>query len=393
LRFQISNPAARVVAALVPLLAPCLLRAAEPHWPNGFPNRPDFFPLCVWVQNPDNADRYKALGINTYVALYRGPTDQQLALLEKAGMYAVVQQSPRSLKFKDSAVIVAWMHGDEPDNAQPRRDGRPGWGPPVEPGKIVADYERIKVTDPTRPVLLNLGQGVAWDNWHGRGIRSRHPEDYPLYLKGCDIASFDIYPVTHDSPEVAGKLQYVGDGVRRLREWTNDAKPAWACIETTHIHNENALPTPQQVRSEVWMAVAHGAKGIVYFCHEFKPVQVEAGLLQHPEIADAVKLVNAEVTRLAPILNSPTIANAVVPETEANPAPIVALCKKSGDDVYAFTVSRTDTPQRVAFRLPGHASANVEVLGESRTLRVQDNQFEDNYAAYGVHLYRITPAR
>src|SRR5205085_3957803 len=140
-------------------------------------------------QSTRNAERYKAIGINTYVALYRGPTDEQLAALEKAGMYAVVHQNERSLKYRDSKVIVAWMHGDEPDNAQPVR-GPQRWGPPVPPEKIVADYERIKATDPTRPVLLNLGQGVAWDNWRGRGVRSRHPEDYPQYLKGCDIASF-----------------------------------------------------------------------------------------------------------------------------------------------------------------------------------------------------------
>ena len=43
-------------------------------------------------------------------------------------------------------------------------------------------------------MLLNLGQGVAFDNYIGRGVRRNHPEDYPEYVKGCDIASFDIYP-------------------------------------------------------------------------------------------------------------------------------------------------------------------------------------------------------
>ncbi len=38
------------------------------------------------------------------------------------------------------------------------------------------------------------------------------------YLEGCDIASFDIYPVTHEDPHVAGKLEYVGRGVARLVE-------------------------------------------------------------------------------------------------------------------------------------------------------------------------------
>jgi hypothetical protein len=373
-----------LLAAVVLLFAAPALHA-ERRWENGFPDRPDFFPIAVWVQSPRNAERYKSIGINTYVSLYRGPTDEQLAALQKAGMYAVVHQNERSLKYKDSKVIVGWMHGDEPDNAQRRRDGGPGWGPPVAPEKIVADYERIKAADPTRPVLLNLGQGVAWDNWHGRGVRSRHPEDYPQYSKGCDIASFDIYPVTHESPEVAGKLWYVGHGVKRLREWTIGEKPIWACIETTHIHNEKVMPTPPQLRSEVWMALIHGASGIIYFCHEFKPREIEAGLLEYPEMVEGVKQVNAEVARLAPVLNSPTVNDAV----QTN-GPVTTLCKRQGDVTYVFAVSTTQTPTRAPFTVRGVAdNANIEVLGENRRLAASAGRFEDEFPAYAVHLYKI----
>ena len=385
-RSRISTLRFRIFAALVAtaLLAPPL-RAAERRWENGFPDRPDFFPFAVWVQNPRNAERYKSIGVNTYVSLYRGPTEEQLAALEKAGMYAVVHQSERSLKFKDSKVIVAWMHGDEPDNAQRPRDGRKGWDPPIAPEKIIADYERIKATDPTRPVLLNLGQGVAWDNWIGRGVRSRHPEDYPHYVKGCDIASFDIYPVTHDHPEVAGKLDFVGRGVKRLVEWTGGQKPVWACIETTHIHSEKARPTPQQIRSEVWMAITHGATGIIYFCHEFAPREIEAGLLQYPEIMEAVKAVNAEVAGLARVINSPTLPDAVT-----TTADVATLCKREGESTYVFAVSRSAKAARVSFTVKGvPPSGSVEVLGENRRLTADAGRFEDDFPAYGVRLYRI----
>ncbi len=64
----------------------------------------------------------------------------------------------------DDPTIVGWMHGDEPDNAQELPGGK-GYGPPMPPAKIVAEYEAIRKADPTRPVMLNLGQGVAWDGW------------------------------------------------------------------------------------------------------------------------------------------------------------------------------------------------------------------------------------
>ena len=102
--------------------------------------------------------------------------------------------------------------------------------------------------------MLNLGQGVAWDLWHGRGARTNHPENYPEYSKGGDNISFDIYPVVHDKPEVRENLWYVPKSVDRLREWTGRKKLIWNCIKCTHIGNEKALPTPAQVRAEVWMS-------------------------------------------------------------------------------------------------------------------------------------------
>src|SRR6187200_43199 len=80
-----------------------------------------------------------------------------------------------------------------------------GYGSPIRPEKIQEDYQKIRANDPSRPVFLNLGQGVAWDNYIGRGVRRNHPEDYPEYVKGADIVSFDIYPAVHDHADVAGK--------------------------------------------------------------------------------------------------------------------------------------------------------------------------------------------
>jgi hypothetical protein len=47
---------------------------------NGFPTDPGFFPIGVWLQSPANAPEYKAIGINTFVGLWEGPTELQLAL-------------------------------------------------------------------------------------------------------------------------------------------------------------------------------------------------------------------------------------------------------------------------------------------------------------------------
>ena len=103
-------------------------------------------------------------------------------------------------------------------------------------------------------------------------------------MKGCDIASFDIYPACHEHADVAGKFWMVADGVTRLRK-CNEGKPVWNCIECTHIDNPNAQATPQQVKAQVWMSLIRGSRGIIYFAYQFKPKFIEAGMLADAEMA------------------------------------------------------------------------------------------------------------
>jgi hypothetical protein len=362
------------------------LSAAKPASPLSDPN---FFPLAVWLQSPSNAERYKAAGINVYVALWRGPTDEQLATLKQHGIYVICAQNAAGLAHKDDPTIIGWMHGDEPDNAQ-RIRGQKGYGPPILPSKIIQDYKSRKAADPTRPVLLNLGQGVAWDQYVGRGVRRNHPEDYAEYVQGCDIASFDIYPACHEHPDVAGKLWFVADGVTRLRKWAGLERSVWNCIECTHISNPDAKATPQQVKAEVWMSLVRGSRGIIYFCHEFKPKSVEAGLLADPEMLAAVTAVNKQIHELAPVLNSPMIADALRIESSAIDVPVEAIVKRHSGDSYVFAVGMRGGSTTATFKFTEPVGKRrVEVLGENRSIAVTNGQFSDSFQPWDVHLYRL----
>ena len=279
------RPSAREADADGGVLSPTADRQAG--WSNGPSHDPSYFPIAVWLQDAKNAAKYKAIGVNLYVALWNGPTAGQIVELKRQGMGVICEQNDFALGHLDEKTIVGWMHGDEPDNAQSLGRGK-GYGPPISPAKIADEYSRIKARDPTRPVMLNLGQGVAWDGYYGRGVRTNHPEDYAEYVRGGDILSFDIYPAVHDHPAVAGKLWYVARGVERLRNWAGNDRIVWNCIECTRISNRNAKPTPRQVKAEVWMSLIFGSRGIIYFCHQFEPRFIEAALLADDEMAQAV---------------------------------------------------------------------------------------------------------
>jgi hypothetical protein len=373
---------------------------------------PDFFPILVWLQSPANAQKYKAIGINTYIGLWKGPTEEQLARLEKAGMYVICEQNEVGLKNTNKPLIIAWMHGDEPDNAQDMKEVwrsdleaiRKAWpeapanafktdsqyGPPIPPGKIIADWGQIKKADPTRPVVLNLGQGVAWEGYYGRGYRSGKLEDYPEYIKGCDIVSFDIYPVNHDQKAIEGKLEFVAQGVDRLVQWSDGKKPVWNCIECTPMGGLERNPTPSQVRSEVWMSIIHGSKGIIYFAHIFKPKFIEAGLLANQEMAGAVGAINQQIAELAPVINSPNTDAASVIRTTGDKVPIDIMVKRKEGATYVFAIDMRNVDTQATFQVKGlTGKAVVEVLGENRKLEANDGCFTDDFKGYAVHIYKI----
>lgn len=358
-------------------------------WKNGPPSDPSFFPVCVWLQAPSVAPKYKEAGINVYVGLWKGPTAEQLDELKKHGMKLICDQNELARTRLDDPTIIGWMHGDEPDNAQSLGKGK-GYGPPITPEKIVEDYKAIKERDPSRPVILNLGQGVAWDNWIGRGVRTNKPEDYPEYVKGCDLVSFDIYPACHGNKEVAGKLWFVADGVKRLREWSKDEKPVWTCIECTHISNPEAKATPHQVRCEVWMALVRGAKGLIYFSHEFKPKFVEAGMLADAEMLAAITKINKQIHELAPVLNSPSVKDGASVETSNAEVPVECLVKRHGGATYLFAVGMRDGTTTASFKIAGlSGAAKATVLGEDRTVDVADGVLKDEFKPWDAHLYKI----
>ncbi len=361
-------------------------------WKNGPPKDVNYFPIAVWLQNPINASRYKEIGINLYVGLWKGPTKEQLKLLSESGMQVICSQNDVGLAHIDDPIIVGWMHGDEPDNAQlltDRETGKKYYGGPVKPQLIVDDYENLRLKDPSRPILLNLGQGVANDEWHGRGSGA-HIDDYLTYVKGADIVSFDVYPVVGiNKPDGENYLWYVAKGVSRLVKWTEGKKIIWNCIECTRIGNKEKKATPHQVRAEVWMSLIHGSKGLIWFVHEWEPKFNEHALLDDPEMKSAVSMINHQIHELAPILNSPNVENIVTVESSDPDIPIAIMTKQYKGRTYLFSVNMRNKPAEGSFKLTHTTKSKLQVLWEDRNIDIDDSSFSDKFEPYDVHIYII----
>lgn len=352
---------------------------------------PDFFPIAVWVQNPSNAAAYKENGINMFVGMWGGLDQDKLDALKKAGVRLICDQNAFGLKHLDDNTIYAWMHGDEPDNAQMNNTTKQ-YDPCVDPGIIIKSYQEIKKNDPSRPVYINLGQGVSYINYIGRGKCKGDIDKYKVstngYLKGCDIASFDIYPVNNRDGESQNNLWYVSQGIDSLRSWTNNSKPVWCWIECTKIAEKNPRkPTTTEVKAEVWMALIHGANGFGYFCHSFVTPEDDAALLHDVIMLQAVKAINNQVTSLAPVLNSPSTKGYASVNSSNEKVPVEFMTKNYSDANYIFAVGMRCGFTTATFKVA--SGTTVDVLGEGRTIKLSEGKFSDEFSPYGVHLYKV----
>ena len=390
------------------------------QWAFGPPSGRDYFPIAVWLQSPSNAGRFKDVGVNLFIGLSNGTVEKDsagnpiLPLLRQYGMPVFGDQKtglagPDAAEHRTDPIIQGWAQIDGPDNAQPNPNGS-GYVDCISPSAIVNLYNQYKTADPNRPVYLNLGQGASFDNgspYNGRGSTcdqpSRQLNDYPSYVQGADIVSNDSYPKNDSHP-----LWWIGRNVDRLREWANYKKPVWQWIELVNFNNNPGVTlSTDEIKSEVWMTIIHGGLGFGYFVHQFAPVFEEDSLFypEHANEKNAVAAINSQVTALARVLNTPSVANgATVTSSNAN-APINFILKRNGGATFLLAINDLipvgSTPLD-EIGLSGGATtgtftlrdfparATALVLGENRQLEIRNGVFQDLFATdYSFHIYEI----
>ena len=135
------------------------------------------------------------------------------------------------------------------------------------------------------------------------------------------------------------------------------------------------------------MAIIHGARGIGYFCHVFKPKFIEAGLLAGRAMIKMVHSVNDRIMSLAPVLNTRTVKNGAV---NTGKIQVDTMVKRKDGYTYIFAVSMRSGSTSNIFKLRDFKGiSSIEVIGENRLLPVKDGLFEDYLNDYDVHIYKI----
>jgi len=337
------------------------------------------FPIGVDVQPTFNFARWQSRGCNTLIRVPDGhDIDVWTREANRLGLYMVREPRPNPADDLGETLLLAWSQADEPDiRGRPTRE------------EAQALYDRLKGTDPNRPVIINFSGGVVLKLQTGTGCAgpgdlTGDPTCYPAYIAAADWISNDIYPVTGwNRPD---RLTWVGQAIDKLRGWS-ESRPQFAYIETSSqrfISGHRGV-TPDEFRAEVWNAIIHGARGIWYFPVAFNPFSFDE---TPPDVVDEMVRQNRTITELASVLQgpiNPETLDAVVPE----PLEVAWRNATSGGHFVVLNKSNvTLSAQSIGLSGIGSATSAV-VYGEDRSIPIADGTISDDFGPYALHIYVV----
>jgi len=402
LAVPLSAPPPKVAARLVP----ADLALSRVPWEGGsayysrFPaavagrwDDPSFFPIAVFYGKPEHAAHLRSLGINTYLGAEHDGS--KISTITGTGMSVIAQQDEWTpSEVGDDPLVVGWFISDECDMGLGCHS--------ATAAANLAEQERmvsaVRLRGDGRFSQANFGNGILGTFW-ARGTMAR-------LVQSVDVASVDKYAYT--SPQVQsiipGSPAWVA-GARvassatygwladRLRSYLDPRSPhpSWVVVETGRPYLTEAgakVIEPAQIQGAVWSAIVHEARGIVYFQHSNNPACSSTYSLvdcDQPH-RDAVKAVDAQISALAPVLNSQSYVWNFT-------AAVDTMLKTYDGHAYVFaSVGLKGSTGRKVFTLPhGVEGSTVTVVGESRTLPVADHRFSDSFTSeWSHHIYRIS---
>ncbi len=330
------------------------------------------FPLMLaGVLIQEDLETAAQTGFNSVLAPYRACYTAYAEEAERLGLGYVVQS--------DSNVEEFWGRVHEKFGARSGLLGyeifrRPGQAL-MSPGLFAPIYELLRRRDPVRPVVAALGS----------------PTYYREYAGDCDIllVESDIVPVA--------PLQTLAHDLDLAHAAVRGAKPVWASIQSigTHFSLDRNLPvdgagrnpTPEEHRCLTFLALVHGANGLVFrsfqtISHRDRPAYLITR--DAPRLWQSMGGTNKRLHALEPALTDGLSLGPAKVRGEG----VEARVWHHEGRLYIVGVNPTDMFQEASISVPVSGAADWEVLFENRVVHSRAGELRDEFHPYAVHLYR-----
>ena len=334
---------------------------------------PPAFIIGVWYPPAASMPVWKARGVNTAIGYEheseKVSIDEWTDAAAGQGLFMIRQPRQKVEDDLNEPNLLAWMQIDEPDLK--------GVGPPV----LADRYGQWKKDAPKMPVFLSVSGG-------GVLFRKTPRVTYEQYFESADLIGNDFYPVTGwNQPTWIPRLGQAVDLCRTI----SGGKPQFAFIETSSqqlawMPRETRGVTPAELQAEIWEAIIHGVKGIIYFPQQFNPFQYDA---TPSNVSVEMAKQNRILAELAPILslavNPKQIGVSVAP-------PLEATWRKAADGaIYLIILNPTAQPLAgQIISIKGLPSDNHTTLKQGdRSLSILNQSFTDDFEPHQVRIYTM----
>jgi len=339
-------------------------------------NGKPFFPVGIYHAPTSAYPELKEWGFNSVhlPGLASSQTEADLDAADSHGLKVLFETSDtlrdntnldeirtRVMQFREHPAVLVWYPIDEPAYS----------GCALE--NVTAVCNLIRELDNLHPIFIL--EPVPWVM-----------EDYGRL---SDILGSHSYPIPSDS------IKKVAEAVETAKLAVQNAKPVWIGIQSHNLEHYGLVdngryPTPEEEKAMVYLALVHGAKGILYYSYgdmRAWPNWAE----ESNELWNSIKTINSEINELSPILLSGDVEQDVnVSPALQNGEGIHALLKKYEDEWYLLTVNSENRDIEATFTVPTNWPQKlISVYKEDRTIQIANNQFTDTFAGYEVHVYKI----
>lgn len=213
-----------------------------------------------------------------------------------------------------------------------------------------------------------------------------------------DVLGVDSYPIPHDP------ITSVNERVETALQAVHGVKPVWLVPQAFgwyQYHSKDPdrghtpmpeelrtgrAPTIEEIRCMTYLALTHGAKGLIYYCYyDFRL------LPQYPELWKEMKKLAGEIENLFPVLLS-----------DDSPVPVVvhpghpsihAKLKQTGDRLYLLAVNSSTESVEAVFDLQRNFAGQADVLFENRKLTREGSILKDAFKPLEAHVYELNTTR
>lgn len=250
--------------------------------------------------------------------------------------------------------LLGWYLADEPDSG----DG-------VAPAVLRRVYDALREADPYHPCL----------------IVNTHAERVADYLDCADIMLPDKYLNFQSDGIPIMPLDNIVEIIRpalgRKPVWLIPQAWNWGEMLGSQGQPKSRGPNYVELRNNVFMAVAAGASGIIWY-----PARQAFDV---PAVRHGYAHLALELTTLARAVQAPEMAGGV--EYWPAGAPLTVSLREDNGHLYIFAVNRGAQHQDVIFRFKEIDRARLLVVSEGRVASINDRVMRAHFAPYAARVY------